>query len=148
MRAVRVFAALLASALPQLGAPAVLYKSVAPNGTIMFSDTPPPSDARILEQRTVLDPVLARASGPAAAPAEQSVDFEAAVARANERIDLAEHALALARRGVWSTRDGLRIDPSRMSRSDEERVEFYKKNVLVARQGLMELLRERMVASR
>lgn len=114
----------------------------------MFSDVPPPSDARILEQRTVLDPVSPAGNAAAASPLEQLVDLDAAVARANSQIDLAEHALALARRSVWSTRDGLRLSGERMTHGDHERVEFYKRNVLAARQALLELLRERKLASR
>ena len=127
----------------------MLYKSVGPNGTIMFSDVPPAGDARILEQRPI------SSGGGSGAPvhagvdvATQLIDSEAAVARANAQVDLAEHALALARRNVWAPGDGLKLVSGRPSRVDEERVEFHKRNVLAARQSLMELLRDRMVASR
>ncbi|MDQ3028314.1 MAG: DUF4124 domain-containing protein [Pseudomonadota bacterium] len=127
----------------------MLYKSVNPNGAIMFSDVPPAGDARILEQRPI------SSGGGSGAPVQAGVDVatqliesDAAVARANAQVDLAEHALALARRDVWTPRDGLKLVSSRPSRVDEERIEFYKRNVLAARQSLMELLRDRMVASR
>jgi hypothetical protein len=65
------------------------------------------------------------------------------VARANAQVDLAEHALALTRQGLWSPRDGLRLVVARMTQGDEKRVAFYKKGVQIARQQLMDLLRER-----
>jgi hypothetical protein len=139
----------LAALLPQLAAGGVMYKSVTAEGTVMFSDTPPPSDARILEQRAMIDPMpAASSSAVTTAPAEQMLDYDAAIANANEKVDLAEHALALARRGIWSTREGLSLEGGRASRGDVERIEFYKKNLLIARQSLMELLRERKLASR
>jgi hypothetical protein len=65
------------------------------------------------------------------------------VARADAQVDLAEHALALARQGLWSPRDGLRMVAVRMNQGDEERVAFYKKGVQIARQQLVDLLRAR-----
>jgi hypothetical protein len=150
-------AALLASVVA-LGAAApapatVLYKSVASDGSILFSDTPPPDGARLLEQRTVGEPhessMAALGSGmlmPAASPADPGYDD--AVARANQKVDLAEHALALAREGLWSPRDGLSIEARRMTRGDEDRVAFYKRGVNTARRELVELLRERQLAAR
>lgn len=75
------------------------------------------------------------------------LDDDAAVARANDRVDLAEHAFALARRGLWSPADGLRMSAARRTRGDDERVKFYGRNVQLARAQLLELLRERQVAS-
>jgi uncharacterized protein DUF4124 len=143
-------ALLAALAAPLPAAAAVLYKSIGPNGTIMFSDVPPPADARIVEQRQI------GASGYAingASPTgfqdiTQLIDSDAALARANAQVDLAEHSLAEARRGTWSPADGLKLSGRRVTRAEEERVEFYKRNVLAARQSLMDLLRERMLASR
>ncbi|MEO5677054.1 MAG: hypothetical protein ABIQ84_05865 [Usitatibacter sp.] len=127
----------------------MLYKSVGPNGTIMFSDVPPAGDVRILEQRPI------SSGGGSGAPvqagvdvATQLIDSDAALARANAQVDLAEHALALVRRDVWAPRGGLTLASSRPSRVDEERIEFCKRNVLAARQSLMELLRDRTAAAR
>ena len=100
-----------------------LYRSVAADGAILFTDTPPPSDARIVAQRLA--------------------ESDVAVARADAQVDLAEHALAVARQGLWSPRDGLRLVAARMKQGDVERVAFYKKGVQIARQQLMDLLRER-----
>ncbi len=135
----------LASA-PQAG---MLYKSVGPNGTIMFSDVPPDGDARILEQRAIASG-SERSGAPVAGglDATQLVDSDAAVARANSQVDLAEHSLALARRNVWAPGDGLKLASTRASRTDEERIEYYKKGVLAARQSLMEILRDRSFAAR
>lgn len=144
---------MVALSLATLLAPGVqagmLYKSVGPNGTITFSDVPPAGDARILEQRPISSGAE-RPGGLAASAIDpaQLIDSDAALARANSQVDVAEHALALARRNVWSPGDGLKLVSRRASRTDEERIEFYKRNVLAARQSLMELRRDRMVASR
>ena len=73
-------------------------------------------------------------------------DHDAAIAQANQAVDMAEHALALARRELWSVRDGLRLKSTAKTRADEERVAFYQKNVLAARKYLIELVQERRVA--
>lgn len=149
----RFFSILALSAAAALASPlqaGMLYKSVGPNGTIMFSDVPPPGDARILEQRSVSSGAEGSVApaGVGLDLATQLIDSDAALARANSQVDMAEHALALARRNVWAPGDGLKLASRRASRSDEERIEFYKRNVLAARQSLMEHLRDRMVASR
>jgi hypothetical protein len=94
----------------------VLYKSVDANGTVMFSDTPPSSDgARIVDQR-VMDSsygsTSANAPGSPGAGLEQVyglIDSDAALAQANARVDIAEHALALARNGAAPRTEGLRL---------------------------------------
>lgn len=145
-------AILALAAAAALAAPAdagILYKSVGPNGTIMFSDVPPGGDARILEQRP-LSPGSSSTPAPSANGGDlvQLIDSDAALSRANMQFDLAERALAVARRDMWAQGDGLKLVSRRASRSDEERIEFYKRNVVAARQALMEILRERMLASR
>jgi hypothetical protein len=127
----------------------MLYKSVDANGTIMFSDVPPPGDARVLELRQVPSAGGAtQGPGDAVDVAGQLLDADAELARANARVDFAEHALALARRAAWSPREGLRLASERLSLADRDRVEFYKRDVVAARQSLMELLRSRMLAAR
>jgi hypothetical protein len=97
-----------------------IYKTIAADGAMLFSDTPPPSDTRTVPQET--DPTMARA---------------------HEQVDLAEHAFALARQGLWSPRDGLRLAATRMKPGDQERVAFYTKGVQIARQQLIDLLQAR-----
>ena len=149
----RLFSIVALSAAAALVSPAhadMLYKSIGANGTIMFSNLPPADDARILEQRP-LSPGDGRSGGPAATGidfAAQFTDSDAALARANALFDLAEHSLALARRNIWAPGDGLKLASRQASRTDDGRIEFYKRNVLAARHSLMELLRDRMVASR
>lgn len=126
----------------------VLYKSVGPNGVVEFSDMPPAGNAKIVEQRELGSsssglPVPSPAMRPASMDALMTDD---AVARATAQVDLAEHALALARRGVWSPVEGLRLKGPARNVSDEERIEYYKRGVLAARQTLMEVLRQRMSA--
>jgi len=137
-----------AAALPaQAG---VLYKSVTQDGTITFSDVPPPPGAKLLEQK-----VIQAGGAIASATADVSraldvagnlFDSDSAIAQANQAVDLAEHALALARREMWSPREGLHLKPIAKTSADDDRVAFYQRNVLAARKYLIELLQERRVA--
>jgi hypothetical protein len=125
---------------------AMLYKSVGPNGTVMFSDMPPSGDAKLLEQREI------GSSSPSPSStsdlrgfdlAAQLVDADAAVARASAQVDQAEHALAEARRGTWSPRDGIGVQPTKTSPQDLVRIDYFQKGVKIARQQLLDVLRER-----
>lgn len=140
---------------PAAAAANVLYKSVDANGVVMFSDTPPPDGSRILEER----PLPSANSAPAASveygmpvpgviPPEQMLDFDAAIASANAKVDEAERALARARRDLSLTDAGLRLRPTRLASEDDRRLDSYRNNVKVARRHLIELLRERQVALR
>ena len=136
----------LAAALAPAAQAGMLYKSIGPNGTVMFSDMPPSGDAKLVEQREIGSPSTAWSSGQGATGldlAAQLLDADAAVARANAQVDQAEHALAEARRGTWSPRDGLGVEPTRATRNDFERIEYYKRGVKIARQQLIEVLRDR-----
>jgi len=138
---------LLALLLVPAAQASTLYKSVGPNGTIMFSDMPPGPDARIVEQREIRPSTGTwSASGPPNGfdLAEQLIDSDAALARANAQLDQAERALAEARRVTFTPREGLKmISTARPTLADEERIENCKRGVKIARQQLMELLRER-----
>jgi uncharacterized protein DUF4124 len=130
----------------------MLYKSVAPNGSVIFSDMPP-EGARVVEAREIrangsLAGTAANAASRAMAAMEGLFDADSAIARANSDVDLAEHALALARREMWSVRDGLRLQSTGRTIADEARLEFFKRNVRAARQALVELLHERQLAAR
>lgn len=127
---------------------AILYKSIGPNGVVQFSDTPPEKGV-IVEQRKIGDPpsMAPNAVSPVGALALLSVGGvgdgaadDADLARANAQLDLAEHALALARRSTWSARDGLRLQGSDRSMADDARIEFYKRNLSSARQNLLNVL--------
>ena len=138
---------LLAAALP--ASAGMLYKSVAPDGSVMFSDMPPPSGAKLVEQKVIsVDGAIRDAAGAAsrAMDALQGLfDSDGELAKANAQVDMAEHALALARREFWSVRDGLHLKPVSKT-PDEKRIEFFKKDVLLARQALLDLLREKRFA--
>jgi hypothetical protein len=149
----RTTALLLAAAMAPPAMGAVLYKSVAANGVVEFSDMPPTDNSRLVEQREIGSPTPVAAITTAAATVVQAspISMEAAVAdeavaRASAQVDLAEHALALARKDLWSPHDGLHLQsPSRTS-ADEQRVDYYKRGVVAARQTLMEVLRQRLAA--
>lgn len=138
---IRLAALALLASLTVPAMASVLYKSVGPNGVIQFSDIPPDKD-HVVERVIILDSNSSSgapdgALGPSSE--EKMREMDTGIQRANTLVDLAEHALAVARRPVWTEPD-LRIAPARMSLADIGRVEFYKKSVLAARQALMEVL--------
>lgn len=141
--------------LPAAADANVLYKSVDANGVVMFSDTPPPDGSRILEERPLPSSnavpsvsVEYGAPAPGMIPAEQMLDFDAAIASANAKVDEAERALAQARRDLSLTDVGLRLRPTRLANEDDRRLDSYRNNVKIARRHLIELLRERQLALR
>jgi len=138
----RALGALLAASIAAPASAAVLYRSVSPEGTVQFSDIPPEKAQRVerLEYPDSGGRPPSLASG--ASREEQLRDMDAAVARASAQVDLAEHALALARRPLWGD-DPLRFGGARRTRADIERVEFYQKGVRIARQTLTDVLREK-----
>ena len=143
--------ALLATTLGGPVGASVLYKSVDPNGTVTFSDLPPPEGSRLVEQRMFGSLAPETGAGPNA-PASgleeafQMLDYDKALAQANQRVDLAERALAQARAAHATTpRPGM--NNASISIADHERVDFYMRDLRAARQALMELLRSRQLAS-
>lgn len=145
MRASGPIAALLL-ALASPGATAgVLYKSVDARGTVTFSDVPPPEGSRLVEQRIV-------GSGSPANGRPRVVDspwgpFEPdpLVEQANAKLDQAERAFALARRELWSVRDGLRLETRRRTPEDDARLRFFEREWREARRTLLELRRASLV---
>lgn len=150
-------------ALAALAAPAhanVLYKSVAPNGVVTFSDTPPDNADQVeripmtFSGQASNGYTAAGSSGGmpiygdnpsqvAVANFEDLKAFDVAVAQANERVDRAERALAAARAATLSRFEGLRLAGTRPTRDDVARIESIKRDVLLARQSLLETLRAR-----
>ena len=110
----------------------VLYKSVSPNGVVEFSDTRP-------EDREVVERIAGLSDGAAQRRDEASWrGFDEAVARANAQLDLAEHALALARHSPVSPPDLLRFGERRFTPEEVARVAYFRKNVLNARRSLLD----------
>jgi len=146
---------LAASVVLPAGA-SVLYKSVDERGTVTFSDVPPPPGSQLIEQRIMGSSPSSPGYGAesaALAPvtgleeAFQLIDYDKALREANERVDLAERALAIARAGHAAThRPGLN-QVGGLPPADAERVEFYKRDLQAARIALIELLRSRQLAS-
>lgn len=148
MKLLPLACALLAcTAVPASGA--VLYKSVGSDGVVSFSDQPPPDKAKGVERIVMPDssspsatgnPIIA--SGPTREETMRAADE--AIQRANMQVDMAEHALAQARRTIWGESTGLfQVKENRRTRADNERLDFYKKNVVIARAQLMDVLREK-----
>jgi len=129
---------------------AVLYKTVDEKGVIMFSDLPPVPGA---DAKRIVVPEASSAvpgavhSADATAPetlTEERIRAEdEAVQRASLQVDMAEHALAVARRPLWQPVDLGRLDGGRMSPADNERIAYYQKNLRIAKQQLADLLRSK-----
>ncbi len=131
---------------------AILYKSIGPNGVVQFSDVPPEHGV-IVEERFVPEP-----PGIGAAAADEGQDplealenplqsladdgaSDPALAHANAQVDLAEHALALARGSKAARREGLRLQVAARDPSQEARVRFYERDLAAARANLLEALK-------
>ena len=144
MDAARILAFAVAAA--SIPAPAaMLYKSIGPNGVIQFSDTPP-EKGQIVAQMVLPDrnaPATADAGAPVQAPAQ---DYDAALDKANQQLDLAEHALAGARRPVWTEPDILHLGGAHMTRGDRERIAYYEKSVHHARLAVADVMRRKLKA--
>jgi len=128
---------------------AVLYKTIDDKGTVTFSDLPPSdrnTDAkRILvpESSSAVPGGMKSAEMLAGAPtAEEKIRAgDEVVQRASLQVDLAEHALAVARRPVWDVADPMKLEGPRMTRADRERIDHYRKDLKIAQQQLTDVLR-------
>ena len=128
---------------------AVLYKSVSPEGVIEFSDVPPDKN-RVVDRIQMQDDGTSSTGLPqiaANAAPEPLIERDGAVARASAELDLAEHALALARQRFAVTAEPQRLGMPHPTRGDVERIEYFKRGVLLARQNLMDSLRRARNAS-
>lgn len=143
--------AALAVALPCLAVSQTIYKVQMPDGSVMFTDTPPP-DAKILEQREGRSPAR-QASSPAPAPTvpaaqvpAQGIGFDgqplqpvrkssaldAAIAEVNEAeraLQLAKRKLELGREPKEGERLGLKGGGSRLTPEYEARIEGLERDV-------------------
>ena len=148
---------LIALAIAAFAFPAgasVLYKSVGPNGVVSFSDRPPDDTDRYQEIPLAFSATgngngaaYVSSGGPqpgvAVARLDELKSFDQVVAQANARVDAAENALAQARRPTWSPYEGLRLGGTQATVDDVARVEMHKRDVLLARQTLLETLKAR-----
>lgn len=148
MTALRLLALLLPLLVTVPTSAATLYKSVGTDGTITFSDMPPAAGTRILAQREMPEAgVTSRSVAKPTVGIAVPLDYDAEIAHANGEVDFAERALAQARQGFTSRTEGLRLVSLRMSASDEQRVEQLKRGVTLARQNLLQLMRDRRMAA-
>src|SRR5258706_6372956 len=99
MNALSRNAALACIALVGAAKASVMYKSVSPAGVVEFSDTHP-------DDRQVVERIVGLSDGATPRRDEESWrKLDDAVVRANAQVDLAEHALALARNSAASPPD-------------------------------------------
>ena len=138
----RLFAIVLASISAWSANAGGVYKYIDSSGAIIFTDVPPSSEARVVAQAD-----KGATTGEARRPGMPYFEMPApdeAMARANAQMDGAEHNLAVARQGLWSPHDGLSLAAERMTAGDRARVAYYRNGVQIARQQLMDLLRQRL----
>jgi len=149
--------AALAVALASLAMPtgaAVLYKTVDEKGVVTFSDLPPGKgvEAKRLvmpESSAAVPGALRSADATPVAPVtpmEETYLGDEAVRRASLQVDMAEHALAVARRPLWEVADPMKLTGPQRTRADQERIDFYQKNLRIAKQELADLLRGKLRA--
>lgn len=120
---------------------ATLYKSVDSHGRITFSDTP--VDGAVVVQRIDSSDSAKAPEGERTPIVLALADtFDEAVAQANARVDMAEHALALARRPIVED-SPLALPSVRLSRTEAQQLEFFKNDVVAARRNLMRVLKQR-----
>ena len=126
---------------------AVLYKSIDRDGRVTFSDVP--IDGAVTIQRIESSDSAKRPVGADAAPVYLALAElnDEAVALANAKVDMAEHALAEARRLTLGEADPLALGTTRLSRTDAQRLEVYKRDVADARKNLLRALQLRNVAA-
>ena len=68
--------------------------------------------------------------------------FDASVSLANDKLDMAEHALAVAR-GSLGGHNPMSLQNPRLTRAAAQQLEFYKNEVADARRNLMRVLKQR-----
>ena len=144
----RLFATIAVGIVLQLPATAgVLYKSIDREGRITFSDTP--VDGAVTQQRIETSDSAKPRVGTDAAPIYLALAElnDEAVARANAKVDMAEHALAEARRLTLGEDDPLALGRARLSRVDAQRLDGYKRDVADARKNLLRALQLRNIAA-
>lgn len=123
----------------------VLYKSVDRSGRVTFSDMPV-EGAVAVQRIETSDSVKPAVSETPGAPMYLALadSYDEAVAQANAKVDLAEHALAVARASIVDE-DPLSLGGHALSRADRQQLEFYKKDLASARRQLMRVLQQRNI---
>src|SRR5258706_12543236 len=118
-----------------------LYKSVDRDGRVTFSDVPIDGAVTVTRIESS-DSAKPPEGGNAPVYLALADGMDEAVAEANAKVDLAEHALALERRSLIDD-NPLSLEGVRLSRADTQRPEFFKQGVASARRNLMRVLKQR-----
>src|SRR5260221_9077001 len=118
-----------------------LYKSVDRDGNVTFSNVPIDGAVTVIRIESS-DSAKPPESGNAPIYLALADGLDEAVAQANAKVDLAEHALALARSALLED-NPLALEHARLSRTDAQRLQFFKQDVASARGDLMRVLKQR-----
>lgn len=123
---------------------AMLYKSIGPNGVIQFSDVPPEKGQIVAQMALPGGNAPPRAD--AGAPVLPAESYDGALDKANMQLDFAEHALAQARRSVWTEPDIIHVAGPRMTRADHDRISYFENGVRQARLAVADVMRRKLKA--
>ncbi len=91
-------------------------------------------------------PPLSPPGAPLARGATARYHRRGAYSARGRSLDVAEHALAQARRSVWSEPDVLHVSSTHLSRTDRERIDYYEKGVRLARLAVADAARRKLKA--
>ena len=126
---------------------AQIFKSTDRDGRITFSDVPVQGAVnvqRIASSEGAKPGVGEAGNGPQYLALLDGLDEM--VRQANAKVDMAEHALATARRSIVGSHDPLILAGGpRPSVSDRQQLEFYKRDVATARRNLARILQQRVM---
>ena len=127
----------------------IIYKQVERDGKITFSDRQLDGAVVIgrIESSDSTKPSVAEETR--GAPQYQYLaladGFDEAVRQANTKVDMAEHALAAARRSLLGDHDPLALGYGRSSPDALHQLEFYKDELGKARKNLLRTIQQRNV---
>ena len=148
---VAIAAALATAVLCGVAQAGVIYKQVERDGKITFSDHPLDGAVVIsrIESSDSPKPGVAEETRGAGAPQYQYLaladGFDEAVRQANTKVDMAEHALAVARRSLLGNHDPLALANGRSSPEALHQLEFYKDELGKARKNLLRTIQQRNI---
>ncbi len=159
--------AALCAALPCLAAAQMIYKVQMPDGSVLFTDTPPP-DAKILEERaakstprpatpgraaptvpSMVAPGIGPDGMPVAPAMRKSSAIDAAAAEVNEAeraLKSAKEKLEIGREPLPGERLGLKGGGSRLSPDYEARIAGLERDVASAEARLQRAYQARTTA--
>lgn len=144
-RIVRLTACTLAVLMSSV-ADANIYKSTDREGRVTFSDIPVQGAVSVqrIDSSEAAKPSVGADAGNGPQYLALLDGFDEQVRQANAKVDLAEHALAQARRNILGNHNPMAlVAAGRPSQADSQLIEFYKRDLQSARRQLARVLQQR-----